>query len=237
MADNVIVVNYQDHLKGIIARYGNRSPERTRAQLKLAATELLETTNYGKIRINNICKQAKLAQGSFYNHFKKQEDLIVEVLTDYSKIQQQIMPDVSDMDDPYNALLTYNTWYARSVSANARIQATLMQLSETLPAAKEIWSDYSIKVTAPVTKLINRVAKKPVPEDFNTLIVYSVAGMLDQALYVIYGTNRNLEYQRASINIDHLVETITGLQYRTIFLANPPKDRLKSATALLDIVP
>lgn len=51
----------------------------TKNKIYNAAVELLENTGYQNIRIEDICKQAGVAVGSFYTHFKSKNDILVEI--------------------------------------------------------------------------------------------------------------------------------------------------------------
>lgn len=235
MRKDCFVTVYHDFLQGIIDKHGNRSPTKTQAQLKAAMVRLLDTRGYHNTRINHICEEAGLAKGTFYTRFEDKEAIIVEILREYAQIQTQVMPPPDNTLSSFDTLHRFNYWFAKTFQENAGIQRHFMQLSETLPAVRDIWDDYLYKLTRAYVEAITRFTGAGIEGNLETIIVYSIGGMLDQALYAIYGTHRSETYEKAATDLDHLVEAITVLHHRALFLCNPAPDEIETTRALLDI--
>ena len=229
MINESFVIKYNDHLQVIINKYGNRSPEKTQAQLKAAVVRLLDTIGYHNMRISTICEEAGLAKGTFYTRFLDKEDIIFNILSEYIKIQCQLMPNYNINTNTFEALHQFNIWFAKTFRENSGIHRTLMQLSETMPKISVLWDDFLTYITGCYRDILEDGTKIKIDDKLITLIVYSMGGMLDQALYAIYATHRSKNYKKAAINIEHLVETITLLQYRSIMLENPDSDLLSTS--------
>lgn len=229
MPYNSFIIKYNDHLQVIINKHGNRSPEKTRAQLKAAVVRLLDTIGYHDMRISTICEEAGLAKGTFYTRFLDKKDIIFNILSEYIQIQSQLMPGYGENMKTYEALHRFNIWFANTFKENSGIHRTLMQLSETMPNISVIWDEFLNNIIRSYRDIFENGEKKTQDEQLTTLVLYSIGGMLDQALYAIYATHRSKNYEKAAINIEHLVETITLLQYRSIMLENPDINLLSTS--------
>lgn len=57
----------------------------TKEQLLACAKDLLVEKGYANTKIEDITKKANLAKGTFYIYFKTKEDMIIDILLDYTK--------------------------------------------------------------------------------------------------------------------------------------------------------
>ena len=94
--------------------------ERTRSALISAAQELLATGN-SDAPISNICEQACVAVGSFYNYFSSRKELFdsaaIQVLVDYHAKLQTIS---ARFDDPGQGIVATFRHMAHLASIDAR---------------------------------------------------------------------------------------------------------------------
>ena len=51
----------------------------TKNKIYKIAIELMEKNGYENIKIEDICKKAKVSVGSFYNYFKSKSDILNEI--------------------------------------------------------------------------------------------------------------------------------------------------------------
>ena len=64
---------------------------RTRRDLSNALIQLLETTDYDKIKVIDICKKAMISKVTFYNNFKNKSELLNHILLEFEeKIKNDI---------------------------------------------------------------------------------------------------------------------------------------------------
>ena len=72
----------------------DRRIARSKKALRKALIELMEKSGLESISVNDLCVQADLNRGTFYNHFKSKEDLIAqfedEVIDGLSDLQRQM---------------------------------------------------------------------------------------------------------------------------------------------------
>lgn len=60
-----------------------RNPAETRDTLLETATRLIWQSNYSRVGVNEICKQAGVTKGAFYHHFETKADLYVAASRHY----------------------------------------------------------------------------------------------------------------------------------------------------------
>lgn len=81
---------------------------RTRKMLCRALMELLQSTPYDKLSVNDICEKAKVHRATFYNHFSDKNDLLNFALDD---LQEELFEkcienkDFSTQKEMYMALV------------------------------------------------------------------------------------------------------------------------------------
>ncbi|MEX1146842.1 MAG: TetR/AcrR family transcriptional regulator [Sphingomonadales bacterium] len=229
------MVNYHDHLQLQISKLPKRGPARTKEHVKAAAARMLETDSYYNIRIDALCNEAGVAKGTFYLHFQDKEELTVHILEEYTTIQVQLIPDLHHVADSYEALKTINTWFARSFVENIGLHRNLMQLSEKIPAITEIWTTFLSTVSDMYIRDIFQRVGSVISYDQALLAIYSLGGMLDQALYAIHAVHRNPSFERLAASLENLVETVTVLQHRAIYMQDPRLEQLDFARDLLKL--
>ncbi len=229
------VVNYHDHLQLQISKFSKSTPERTKEQLKSAMTRMMDSVGYHNIRIAALCDEARVAKGTFYIHFQDKEDIAAEVLSEYTTIQLQLIPDLYRIQNAYEALHRINMWFARSFVENIGLHRSLMQLSEEIPRIRDVWANYTSVITEAYVRDIFRRTKSEIQHDLAMLSVYSLGGMLDQALYAIHAVHRSPNFERLAASVEQLVETVSVLQFRAIYARDPAPGKLQFAREILQL--
>ena len=56
----------------------------TRKNLKDCAIKLMMQRGFDETQIHDICKEANVAQGTFYVHFKNKEEILNELIEDFN---------------------------------------------------------------------------------------------------------------------------------------------------------
>ncbi|MBB4633152.1 TetR family transcriptional regulator [Sphingosinicella soli] len=229
------VVNFRELLESRCGRQSARRNDVTADKLKAATVRLLETRGYHDIRIETVCKEAGLAKGTLYLHFADKEDLVSQVLEEYTDLQIRLMPGAGHCKTAFDALSFLNAWFSDTFCENVGLHRSLMQLSETIPRITEIWTNFLKRLSDQFNAEIRRWSDTPLSADLSTLATYCLWGMLDQALYAIYAVHRNPDFGRLARNRAFLIQSITLLQYRALFLENPDTVIDKSLQPLLSL--
>ena len=81
------------------------SPIDTRTVLLETALELIWSSNYNSVGVNEICKQAAVTKGSFYHHFESKAELFCKATEHYwEKLKQELDALLSPMNPPLEQL-------------------------------------------------------------------------------------------------------------------------------------
>lgn len=79
-----------------------RAENGTRQKLIDTASDLLWTSSYGAVSVDDICRASNVKKGSFYHYFPSKEDLAITAMQEY--YEQFIRPDMDDIfaaDKPF----------------------------------------------------------------------------------------------------------------------------------------
>ena len=71
---------------------------RTRKSLEAALISLIEEKGYDTITVNDLCSQAGVNRGTFYNHFSEKESLLLACENKFMEELQQVQSKLSDVD-------------------------------------------------------------------------------------------------------------------------------------------
>ena len=84
---------------------GERKGERTRAAIARAVCHLLDRQSLRSLTVGDICKTAKIANGTFYLYFPDRNALVLDVLLGFVAYVQHAMRDAarSGHTDPIRA--------------------------------------------------------------------------------------------------------------------------------------
>ena len=68
---------------------------KTRKDIFDAAVGLFERKGYYKVTVNDICEQAGVSTGAFYNHFKSKDQVIMELFLRIDNFYQDVARDIA----------------------------------------------------------------------------------------------------------------------------------------------
>ncbi|GAX06530.1 TetR family transcriptional regulator [Secundilactobacillus pentosiphilus] len=64
---------------------------KTERDIKQAFLNLLKTTPFQKINVNQICNEALVSRSTFYEHFQDKYDLLSQLVKQYTKLYQELV--------------------------------------------------------------------------------------------------------------------------------------------------
>ena len=131
-------IDYPKYLNQRMQSEGpKRKGERTRDRLKIATAELLNRTTYQELRITDICKQAKIAPGTFYLYFDNKLPLTIEILSEFVELWFSSAHQLKGSDqrgkDSFDSIFRTNLAYIQVVRANPGLFRCVLEMSNIEP--------------------------------------------------------------------------------------------------------
>lgn len=105
--------------------------ERTRQQIITALLQQMENTPYAKIKISDITEQAAIARQTFYLHFKRKDDVLLDYIDAvFDEFYQDIAGHIqaSPDPDPVISRLLFEQWHQHARFARLVLSADIQHL-------------------------------------------------------------------------------------------------------------
>lgn len=84
----------------------------TKNRIYKIAIELMEKRGYEDVKVEDICKKAKVSVGSFYNYFKSKNDILSEIFKRADSYFENDVIDNLKCDDSLDKVVEFFTYYA-----------------------------------------------------------------------------------------------------------------------------
>jgi len=210
--------------------------ERTRAKLKIAASELLNHTLFQDLHISLICEQAGVGAGTFYRYFKGKKELTEEILQDVVQRFTDLMPD-SRQEGKHSSMFELfsqsNLQFFKFANANQGLYRCLLQVNAEEFYLAEIFesslSSWAVRVTKSILhghiERCDEPSMKIDLEESRTLIkVHCLASMLnDITARLTFRNEKSLKKLFRDNNFDEqrAAKFLAVLWYRVIFGCDP----------------
>ena len=171
----------------LVARsQGRPKGERTRAQVQIAACEVLEGKGPQDLTVAAICEKAGISNGTFYIYFADRTALLEELLIGFVGFLQRTMRAASwaGADDPERAATTA---YYELFRQNRGLMRCLVHHLDSFPEAKEAFHrlnrDWLDAVVTSIQRRLRREGRADaVPREELLRRAYALGGMVDQYL-------------------------------------------------------
>jgi AcrR family transcriptional regulator len=89
----------------------------TKNKIYNAAVELLESSGYQNIRVEDICKQAGVSVGSFYTHFNSKNDILVEIFKRADDYFREEVANSLETPSAFDKIIDYFNYYAKYIES------------------------------------------------------------------------------------------------------------------------
>lgn len=211
-------------------RVAGTSPRglKARAKLKAAALSVMEEVGYHRMRIVDVTGKAGVASGLFYHYYKDLKTLAEEVLKDfvaYSLRLEDIEKDVPK-GDWYQRMVAHNRVVVRAYAEQPGIMRCLLQLADEDEAFSAFLRQNFIRQLSWLTRLMPKLfPDAEMTEHQAMMVVYSLAGT-GEAVLRDYYINREPVLIEQALGEDEMVELISVMFYRGLFLEHPPAEQL-----------
>ena len=199
---------------------------KSRDALKRAAREVLNEQGYRSLRVRDVTARAGVASGLFYRYFHDLREIVAEIAEDFFG---ELLADVDPAqasDHRYDWI--YDNLYnvVHRFADNPGILACLFGLAGDYDEFDRIWKENAHKWNLRIAEYLRR----------ETGCAPAQARRMG---FVLGAMTEGVVYQSLIRHTEDLIdlgdrpediaEVIATMWYRTIFLENPPSDRLRTA--------
>ena len=161
--------------------------ELTRERIKLGFIKALDSKNHLKITIDDICQNADITVGGFYFHFKNQQTLLDEVVSDYITALVARLDAAVDENDLELSVTGIIDAFLSAYSEQEGLTRCFQQLVRTQTAFTRIWQERSAPCTRRLARAIRRV-RGGLSEQKSMFLAISIVTVATTALNVDYFT-------------------------------------------------
>lgn len=228
------VIRFANYLEAMAldGKRGTRG-ERSKLRLMAAGADLLDSSGYQDLKIEDIAAAAKLAKGTFYIYFKTKDDFLRELVQRYCDFEPQTIPRFTPDLSTYVTAREFISWYERTFVANLGIIRCMVQMGAVDPTVRECWLLRNGRIVSEsVEGTLRTVRAGSVDRDLLIWVTRTTGGMLDQSLFDRYGLQTPTGRQDP-FDDDTLAEMHTLLIYRGIYGRDPPENEVRLARPIV----
>ena len=163
---------------------GRRKGQRTKTAIQVAIYDCLESHSLAELTIANICRAAKISQGTFYIHFPNRNALVADVLMRFTSFVQAKMRFASK-SEPERPARAATLAYICLFEQNLGLMRCLLRELNSFPEARTAFQNLNREwLEAVVASSENHLKKLGCPVDKFELMrrAYALGGMTDQYL-------------------------------------------------------
>ncbi len=199
---------------------------RSRERLKRAAREVLNERGFRLLRVQDVTERAGVATGLFYRYFHDLREVAAELAQDFF---EELIADAdpgAGHGHPYEWIFHSLSGAVTRFAENPGILACMFGLAGDYEEFDQIWKENAHRWNLRVAQFLRREA------DFDAaharrmgfVLGAMTEGVIHQAL--IRRTEDLLEFGRRP---EDVADVLSVMWYRAIFLADPPRDRLRAS--------
>ena len=163
---------------------GRSKGELTRERIKRGFISALDSKNHLKVTIDDICQNADITVGGFYFHFKNQQILLDEVVSEYIAALVARLDAAID-DDLDRSVQGIVDAFLSAYSEQEGLTRCFQQLVRTQTDFARVWQQQSAPCTQRLARAIRR-ARGGLSERKSTFLAISIVTVATTALNVDY---------------------------------------------------
>lgn len=198
---------------------------RSRELLKEATREALNERGFRSLRVQDVTARAGLANGLFYRYFQDLGAAVAEVCAGVFDELLERTRGLTDFSDPYGWIYENHRAVVEVFARNPGVLACFFGLAADYTEFDAIWKRNAHLWNLQVAGFLQETAgfTKASAERMGFVLGAMTEGVIYQEL--IRHTEDLLKFGRKPRDI---AEVIAVMWYRTIFLRNPPSNRLRA---------
>lgn len=192
----------------------SKNPEERRAELIAIAGKLFVEEGYNNVKVSDIVKQAKVAQGTYYYYFKTKQDVLVSVIESMIAVMATELKQLAE-----NKQMTYTERFTvimrrmlTPLDANAPIMKLVNNASET---SHRTMDTLRTNMVLPiVTKLIIDGAAAGEFKKYNNHaeIVQIMFEGISSALHSVYASGQDGELYLLIQGFSEMSQVLLGIE-------------------------
>lgn len=163
---------------------GGRKGQRTKTAIQVAVYDCLQKQSLAELNIANICKMAKISQGTFYIHFPNRNALVADVLMRFTSFIQAKMR-LTSKTEPERPARAATLAYTRLFEQNLGLMRCLLRELNSFPEARTAFQNLNREWLEEVVASCENHLKKSGHHVDNYEMMrraYALGGMTDQYL-------------------------------------------------------
>ena len=217
------------------ASKGSTRRARTRSLLKKAALKRMARDGFHDLRIVDICKEAGVAVGTFYVHFRDKIEIAVEVVEEIIAENERYILSAPPIDDPYDAIYESNRRYIELIANDPVFSRAIPQLIDVSPEFRLLWDESNARLAQIMAKALAKRCPASGDDDLSRLLIaHAAQGMLDAVLLLYFG-RKNQDLMRAAGDREELTEKLSILWYRIFYGCDPANEKISSGAGILKV--
>jgi len=205
---------------------GEGRRERTRASLKLAALDLLRLVGLRKLTVTGVTRRAKVADGTFYIHFKVLDELVFEVLKEFLDHDVKAAVPWTGDEHPFDALRNAFLPMIKHFRANLLVFRAVHLLRGEDPRISAIWAEMCGKWARQFARFeAHHNDPSGLDERLAVMLGHAATSLFDEFTMRVYvdGAKDLAEF---SDDDEKIAEAMAIFRYRLLLAKEPPIEKL-----------
>lgn len=199
-----------------------RKGERTGLRIRVAACELLDATSPDRLRIQDVCERAGIAQGTLYLYFSDRDALLAALLQEFvSFLHAGMTLSTRDSRSADESVRLATLAYCRHFEANRGLMRCLVHFHESFPKARAVVDAWNRTWIETIVRSVRDRSRHAGGADVAVRDLrrraYALGGMVDQYLAAIY-LQRDPNVVAVAGDMRAIAGTLTYIWCRTLGL-------------------
>jgi AcrR family transcriptional regulator len=203
---------------------------RSRDKLKRATRELLNERGFHKLRIQDVTERAGVAAGLFYRYFHDLREIVHEISREFMDELNAETGVMTKAAHPYDQIFERHSLAVNLFAANPGVVRCLFQLDGDYPEFGQVWKTAAHDWNMQVAEFLSAFTPMPATQAVHMAFVL---GAMTEGVFFQYLIRHTEDLSDMGREPDDIAEIIAVMWYRTIFLENPPAERLRSGRSLI----
>ena len=207
----------------------SKRAQRSRNKLKEAARELLNERGFRRVRVRDVTERAGVAAGLFYRYFHDLPEIAYEVTKDFMDDLNLKTSALPTAVHPYDQIFNRHLLAVNMFAENPGIVSCLFQLDE-YPEFGNVWKAAAHQWNLLVAEFLESSVSIPAEQAEHMAFVL---GAMTEGVFFQYLIRHTEDLSEMGPEPSDIAEVIAVMWYRTIFLDNPPEEKLRFGRTLI----